>query len=113
MATLQAEDSPAVLVGCDDRLVGVVTRAQLESVPAPDSHGATLQSLVGSAEFVHVHPDHPVEVVVERFGLSGGLLPVVSRADVTQVLGVITLHDIVKRTVADPSSLARPGELSR
>jgi CIC family chloride channel protein len=108
LLTLQAEDSPAALVGNHDRLVGIVTRAQLESVPATDSHGATLQSLVGSAEFVHVHPDHPVEVVVERFGLSDGLLPVVSRADVRQVLGVITLRDIVKKTAGAPSPLPPP-----
>ena len=66
---LQVEDRPAALVGNHDRLDGIVTRAQLESVPATDAQGATLHSLLGSAEIVHVHPDHSIEVVVERFGL--------------------------------------------
>ena len=51
------------------------------------SEAATLQSLLGSGEIVHVHPDHSIEVVVERFGHADGLLPVVSRADVRRVLG--------------------------
>ena len=104
LLTLQAEDRPAALVGNHDHLDGIVTRAQLESVPAPDAQSATLHSLLGSAEIVHVHPDHSIEVVVERLGCSDGLLPVVSRTDVRRVLGVITLRDIVKTTVRDPSA---------
>jgi CIC family chloride channel protein len=96
LLAILADDSPAALVGSRDRLLGVVTREQLEAHIARDPGPAPLQSLV-DGEVIHVHPDQPIEVVVERFGHSGGLLPVVSRADVTRVIGVVRLHDIVKR----------------
>jgi hypothetical protein len=44
---------------------------------------------------VHVHPDHPLDVVLERFAASGGLLPVVSRAAAQCVEGAISLDDLV------------------
>jgi CIC family chloride channel protein len=43
---------------------------------------------------VHVHPDHPVDVVFERFEQSGGVLPVVSRAHANHVEGIITVETI-------------------
>ena len=42
------------------------------------------------SEYGHVHPDHSLEVVIDRLGKSPGLLPVVSRADTQKVVGVIT-----------------------
>ncbi len=44
---------------------------------------------------VHVHPDHALDVVLERFAQTEGVLPVVSRADATQVEGVITAESIM------------------
>ena len=74
---------------CDDgRLLGVVTREQLEARLARDIAPDSLKSLVDGG-FTHAHPDHPIDGVVERFGHSGELLPVVSRADVTRVMGVV------------------------
>jgi chloride channel protein, CIC family len=57
---------------------------------APDAQPA-------ETDFVHVHPDHPLDVVLERFAESGGVLPVVSRADVNTVVGIIRLEDIIGR----------------
>jgi hypothetical protein len=37
-----------------------------------------------------VHPDHPLERVLDRLAMNPGILPVVSRADVRHVQGVIT-----------------------
>ncbi len=44
----------------------------------------------------HVHPDHSLSLALERMG-AGGLkvLPVVSRANVRQLIGIITLDDIL------------------
>ena len=109
LLTLLADQSPAALVGTPNRLLGVVTREQLEARLARDPASDSLKSLVDGG-FIHVHPDHPIDVVVERFGHSGGLLPVVSRADVTRVMGVVRLHDIVKRiggeTAVSPPQLS-------
>ena len=46
--------------------------------------------------FVHAHGDHPIDVVLERFAQSGGILPVVSRADAHRVEGVITIDSIAE-----------------
>jgi CIC family chloride channel protein len=43
---------------------------------------------------VHVHPDHSIDVVLERLSEAGGTLPVVSRANARHVEGVITLESI-------------------
>jgi hypothetical protein len=45
---------------------------------------------------VHAHPDHPIDVVLERFAQSGGILPVVSRADARRVEGVVTIDSMLK-----------------
>ena len=44
----------------------------------------------------HVHPDHTLAVALERLGSQHlDALPVVSRADVRELLGVVTLRDIL------------------
>jgi CIC family chloride channel protein len=44
---------------------------------------------------VHVHPDHVVDIVLERFRQSNGRLAVVSRTDARMKLGVITLASLM------------------
>jgi len=44
---------------------------------------------------VHVHPDHTLDVVLERLGRARGVLPVVDRADTGRVIGVITRDSIL------------------
>jgi CIC family chloride channel protein len=43
----------------------------------------------------HVHPDHPLDVVLERFARSRGQLPVVDRADASRVVGIITRESLI------------------
>jgi CIC family chloride channel protein len=44
----------------------------------------------------HVHPDHSLSVALERMGNTGlNVLPVVSRANVHQLMGIIALEDIL------------------
>jgi hypothetical protein len=45
---------------------------------------------------LHVHPDHPIDVVVDRFAQCAGLLPVVSRSNAHQVEGIIAMAEIKK-----------------
>ena len=106
LRTLLADETPAALVGTAGRLIGVVTREQLEAQVADGTGRASVGEVVGGGEFTHVHPDHPIDVVVERFGHGGGLLPVVSRVDASRVVGVVRLHDIVKRIAVEPGSPA-------
>jgi CBS domain-containing protein len=44
----------------------------------------------------HVHPDHPLGLALTRMGaMRHAVLPVVSRANVRKMIGVITLPDIL------------------
>jgi len=92
----EGRNGPTYLVGTRDHLAGCVSISQLdqwyESARAQDRVGA----LVAESS-VHVHPDHPIDVVLERWLESGGVLPVVSRADARRVEGVITRESILKR----------------
>jgi hypothetical protein len=45
---------------------------------------------------MHVHPDHPLELALERFKRNPGLLPVLSRSGTHRVEGIITLETIVR-----------------
>ena len=87
-------EAPAYLVGTHERLLGVVTRPQLEKLREMGRVADRLDGLVPD-EFVHVHPDHPIDVVLERLAESEGILPVVSRTDVRRIEGVITGDSIL------------------
>jgi CIC family chloride channel protein len=59
-------------------------------------------------ELPHVHPDHSLSLALERMGASGlNVLPVVSRANVRQLIGVIALDDIL-----DAYGVAKRGSLT-
>jgi CIC family chloride channel protein len=45
---------------------------------------------------VHVHPDHPLDVVIDRLSHTSGVLTVVSRSDARQVEGTITADTILR-----------------
>ena len=94
-----AHDAFQYLVGSPDQLVGIVSREQLED-PALSKFESQSVSALASQTFAHVHPDHSVEVVLERLGENGGLLPVVSRANVRKVEGVITPESLLSSHTA-------------
>jgi CBS domain-containing protein len=70
---------------------GASNRRVVELLPEgpPDSDPTT-------EEFPHVHPDHSLSLALERMGTTGmNVLPVVSRANVRQMLGIVALDDIL------------------
>jgi CIC family chloride channel protein len=89
LTSVVASGDPAALVGAPDHVLGVVTRARLEAAATGGHPDAPVSALVGSA-FLHVHPDHPLDVVLDRLGQSDGLLPVVSRTEAHRLEGVVT-----------------------
>jgi CBS domain-containing protein len=89
-----AHDAPVFLVGSANHLVGVVTRQQLQDSESASNEDAAVTQLA-SKDFTHTHADHPVDVVLDRLAESGGLLPVVSRADIRKVDGVITAESLL------------------
>ena len=82
------------LVGTPDHLIGLITSARLSEAHTAGRGSLPLSSIADTA-FPHVHPDHPLDVVLERFAESPGLLPVVSRDPVNRIEGVITTDEIL------------------
>jgi CIC family chloride channel protein len=80
----------------DERgVIGVLDRAQLERELA-DAANKELGSLVDALVFPHVHADQGLDVALERMGTNHlDLLPVVNRADIHKLEGVVTLHDVL------------------
>ena len=88
-------NSQALLVGTDGTYSGLVTRSQIEQAVKSGRAGAPVTALL-IRDFAHVHPDHRLELVLERLGKNPGLLPVVSRNQVNHVLGTITPQSVVQ-----------------
>ncbi len=80
-------------VGSRNYLEGVVSSHQIESAqPRP----ATLRELIKDSNYPYVHSDHPLSYALDRMGSSGvDAVPVVSRANIRQMYGVVTLSDIL------------------
>jgi CIC family chloride channel protein len=94
LTTIDSRRASAALVAdAGGLLAGRVTRERLQQAVA-EGRGAETIGAIADADVVHVHPDHPVELVLDRFSGSGGLLPVVSRGNTRQVEGIVTLETI-------------------
>ncbi len=87
--------SQSLLVGQDGMYSGLITRTQVEQALRSGMANAPLTTL-RTTQLAHTHPDHRLELVLERLGKNPGLLPVVSRRDVHQVLGIITPQTVVQ-----------------
>jgi CIC family chloride channel protein len=87
--------APAYLVGTRDCFLGSVPHGRLEDAVHSERVSEPVASLV-EPRFVHVHPDHPIDLVLERFAQSGGVLPVVSRANVHRLEGVVTIDSLLR-----------------
>ena len=82
---------------CDGSgVVGVVSLERLRQAAGEGSAAKPLRELVSAGAFPHVHVDHSLHLALDRMGASQlDLLPVVSRANVHQLRGVVTLNDIL------------------
>ena len=86
--------------------LGMIRRTELEKALADGDGGKKLAELLGdpfekrlpdAAEFPHLHPDHNLSLALERMGAAGvNVLPVVSRANLRQLLGIVTLEDVLR-----------------
>jgi CIC family chloride channel protein len=76
-------------------VVGVINLSMLERELA-EGAGKKLCELVGVFIFPHVHSDQGLDLALDRMGTNQiELLPVVSRADVHKLEGVVTLRDVL------------------
>jgi CIC family chloride channel protein len=81
----------------DERgVVGVVSLAKLERTLAEGAAAKRLNELVGGRAFPHVHVDQSLPLALERMGAAGlDILPVVSRANVHALVGIVALRDVL------------------
>ncbi len=77
-------------------VAGVMSRAKLEQAATQGDEDKRLAELVDILEFPHVHADHALHLALERMSAAHlDLLPVVSRADVHKLEGVVALRDVL------------------
>jgi CIC family chloride channel protein len=81
----------------DERgVIGVISLQSLQRANSDGPADKRLSELVDPTDFPHVHPDHSLHLALDRMGASQlDLLPVVNRANVHQLEGVVTLQDVL------------------
>ncbi|MGO9086431.1 MAG: chloride channel protein [Candidatus Sulfotelmatobacter sp.] len=82
--------------GGDQRgVIGVVNRSTLEQEAAEHS-ARQLAEIIREQTFPHVHQDQGLDLALERMGANQiDVLPVVSRADMHELEGIVTLRDVL------------------
>jgi chloride channel protein, CIC family len=81
----------------DERgVVGIVGLAQIEQAMAGGDVAKQLGDLVKALDFPHMHADQPLHLALERMGSAKlDVLPVVSRANIHQLIGIVVLSDVL------------------
>jgi CBS domain-containing protein len=75
----------------EDEWSGVSRAVLLDMIPNSD----IALSRVLTDRIPYLHPDHPLDTALRLIG-ERPLLPVVHRANVQQLLGVVSLHDVMR-----------------
>lgn len=92
----RGKDFRTFLVSDGRKLIGLVSLEQIRQALAKGEQAKRVGDLLEVANFPHVHADHALHVALERMGTAGlDLLPVVSRADVHQLLGIVAIEDVL------------------
>jgi CIC family chloride channel protein len=90
---LTAHGLEQAVVLSNNRLTGIVRLPDAEAL-AESGQGSSQVEAIARPVRAHVHPDHRMDVLFERWRSADGLLPVVARTDVSRVEGVIRLEEI-------------------
>ncbi len=86
-------------------VIGVVTLNKLKQILAEGGAHKSLRELVDSCNFPHLHADQPIPLALERMAAAQvDALPVVSRADVQKLEGIVALRDVLKLYGFAPSA---------
>jgi len=85
------------LVSDEKGLVNVISTKDLEKAISEGAGEKQLVEVLQKRTFPHVHDDQSLDLALDRMGAAGlDLLPVVSRANIRHVEGIIVLRDILK-----------------
>ena len=87
-------------------VVGVINLSRLERELA-EGADKKLGELVDALVFPHIHPDQGLDLALERMGANQiEILPVVNRADVHKLEGILTLRDVLDSYGVSPPDRA-------
>jgi chloride channel protein, CIC family len=93
----QASALSAWPVVSHEGVIGVLAREAIESAAKNGDAEKKVGEIIAAAEFPHVHTDHSLHTALDRMGAANlDMLPVVSRANVHQLLGVVRLQDVLE-----------------
>jgi chloride channel protein, CIC family len=107
VARMRSSRAQAWLIADEGSIVGVLNRTTIEAALADGSEDKKLADLLESLDFPHVHTDQALHVALERMSSAHlDLLPVVNRANVHKLEGVVTLRDVLESYGVDPSGAA-------
>jgi len=99
----RANEFQTVLVADRRGVIGVINLPTLER-EAQEGAARELGELMNGLVFPHVHPDQELDLALERLGANHlEVLPVVSRADVHKLEGIVTLRDVLDSYGLSPS----------
>ncbi len=96
------------LIGDEQTVVGVVTLTRLQQALTEGGATNRLSELFESRTFPHIHADQSLPFTLERMGAARvDVLPVVSRADMHKLEGIVTLQDVLKSYGIGPQGYFR------
>ena len=91
----------------ESKIIGVLSRREIEAARIPEKQDKALSDLLTTPEFPHVHADHPLHLALERMSQTHlNMLPVVDRADANQIIGIVTLKDLLNSYGVDSTGSA-------
>ncbi len=102
-------DGDLYLIVQNGKLTGVATADSVHNAIREGNGYLCVSDVAGrTGEYPHVHPDHPVEMAMQRMGHAGwSSLPVVDRSDISKLRGLITVRDVLRaygpRAQRDPA----------
>jgi CIC family chloride channel protein len=95
LGRIRASGLRTALVTDQRGVIGVITQSQME-VEVDEDSSRILDDLSAAPVFPHMHTDQGLDLALDRMGSNQiDLLPVVSRANVHQLVGIVTLQDIL------------------
>jgi CIC family chloride channel protein len=100
---VRSSESRTWLVTDRRGVVGVINLPTLER-EADEGAAKRLGDVVGADDFPHVHTDQGLDLALELMGTNQiDILPVVSRADVHKLEGIVTLRDVLDSYGVQPA----------
>jgi CIC family chloride channel protein len=82
----------------DSGVLGMVSLAFLQRAQSEGAGEKTLDQVIDREPFPHLHDDQSLDLALQRLGQDSlDVIPVVSRANVRELMGIVTLGDVLRK----------------